>query len=262
MNRKSLPWLVGLGGLLGLLLAGGKKKRSELPLPEPDEEPGEPEPQPSVQIPTGIPTSWQPTIPQPTMPQPTMPQPSVPQPTMPQPSVPQVTIPQPTIPQPTIPQPTIPEPAVPEPAAPEPTIPQPSVPQPTIETPSVVPADTAALARLMLQDESGPNWKKKYPSLMTWQGKRGLTTDGKFGPGSALRMAQEIGTLPIVRFWPKGSQREPAVQAFRELLIEEAQNAPEPRKSQLYAATEREQGQGFGRGQEAIATLIDLGVAA
>lgn len=111
----------------------------------------------------------------------------------------------------------------------------------------------------MLADESGSKWKKKYPLLTAWQQSRGLTADGMFGPKSALAMGAELGTLPIVRYWPKAAQKEPALAAYRESLLEESAVAPEPRKSQLVAATTREQGQAFGSVQGPIGLTIDLG---
>lgn len=274
--KKAIPWLLGLGALGGLLLLGGKKKQKEgeVPLPqvevEPGETPGTPQPQPPVALPSGTyPSTWLPpvTIPTsyPTPPVTTAPPVMTTPPIVTTPPVmttpPVATMP-PVMTTPPIVQTSTQAPAPPVTMPPIVVTPEtPTVP-PIVEQPSVTAADTAALAKLMLTDEAGPNWKRKLPQVMTWQAKRELTADGKYGPGTALRMAQEIGTIPIVRFWPSGSQKEPAVQAFRELLAEEAATAPEPRKSQLYAAIEREQGQGFGRGQEAIKMLIELGVAA
>ena len=58
----------------------------------------------------------------------------------------------------------------------------------------------------MLAQEHSPHWRiAPEPALAAWQKARGLTADGMFGTGTAAKMAQEIGTLPIIRAWPKGS---------------------------------------------------------
>ena len=134
----------------------------------------------------------------------------------------------------------------------------PIVPPTTAKQPDVVPEDTAALARILLADEAGGNWKRTRPEVGVWQKARGLKVDNKFGPVSALRMADEIGTLPLVRYWPKGSQQQAAVSAFREALEGKASTASEPRKSQLLAAAAREQGQGFGSKPGKPATVISI----
>ena len=155
-----------------------------------------------------------------------------------------ISIPVPTIPGVTVPAET--------PAA------VPAPPIPAIEQPSVVPEDTAALVAQMLADEATPNWKKKYPALGAWQATRGLTVDQNFGPGSAARMAQEIGTLPIIRFWPKGTTRETALEPYRNSLLALAGSAPEPRRAQLIMSANREQGQSFTAPSSPIKTLVNL----
>lgn len=155
-----------------------------------------------------------------------------------------------------IPVPTIP--GVTAPAETPAAVPAPPVP--AIELPSPVPPDTAALAAEMLADEATTNWKRKYPALATWQAARGLTADGSFGPGSAKRMALEIGTLPIIRFWPRGTLRETALEPYRNELIALANAAPEPRRAQLIMSANREQGQSFGVNPPVppIKTLVQL----
>ena len=79
------------------------------------------------------------------------------------------------------------------------------------------------------------------------------------GRGTAAKMAQEIGTLPIIRAWPKGSYLgDGKLEAYRASLVQIANAAEEPRASQLMAATTREQGQGYGTPETPIATLITL----
>lgn len=156
--------------------------------------------------------------------------------------------------------PTIP--GVTAPATPT-SAPVPIPPVPAVEQPSAVPADTAQLVAQMLADEANPTgWKKKYPALGKWQAARGLTADQAFGPGSAKRMAQEIGTLPIVRFWPKGTLPQTALGPYREALQAIAATAPEPRRAQLLMSANREQGQAFGTPPKPITPLVSLKAAA
>lgn len=150
----------------------------------------------------------------------------------------------------------IPIPPIPGVTAPPAAIPSP--PTPAIEQPSLVPGDTAALAALMLSEEGTTRWKRKYPELGAWQAARGLVVDQSFGPGSALRMAQEIGTVPIVRFWPRGTVPQTALEPYRNSLLTLAGQAPEPRKAQLIMSANREQGQGFGSNTQPVRTLVNL----
>lgn len=122
------------------------------------------------------------------------------------------------------------------------------------------PADTIATVTAMLAQEAGPKWRKApEPTLVTWQKNRGRATDGNFGTGDALVMAREIGTLPIIRGWPKGSfPTGHWLEDYRTNLRQLAQDAPEPRKSQLMAAAEREQGQGWGTPEKPILSQIHL----
>ena len=164
------------------------------------------------------------------------------------------------IPTPIVNPPPAPPRAAPPPEfVPAPVQPAPRPPPPAAEQPSQIPDDTVEVLRVMLPKERTKNWKQAEPVLAEWQEARGLTGDGKFGPGTAFVMATETGLLPIVRFWPRGSIKEQgAVDDYRNVLLTEANSAEEPRKSQLLAAAEREQGQGFGRGQEAITPTISI----
>jgi len=134
-------------------------------------------------------------------------------------------------------------------------------PAPAAQAPAVVPADTAALVAALLRAEASAGWKKIDPAVMAWQKSRGLVQDGKFGPKSAIVVASEIGTVPIVRYWPQGSYKEgPWLNQYRSALLELAAKATEPRASQLRHSAEREQGQGFGSKTTALppALLINL----
>lgn len=146
--------------------------------------------------------------------------------------------------------PTIPGPA-PSSAAP---------PASPAEVPSSAPADTVALAASMLAQERSPHWRIIPNALLkAWQRSHGRVTDGAFGTGDALAMAQEIGTLPIIRAWPKGSfPGDGKLDTYRASLQQLANAAPEPRASQLRAAAARETGQGYGTPEKPIVHLITL----
>lgn len=134
-------------------------------------------------------------------------------------------------------------------------------PAPAAQAPAVVPADTAALVQALLQAEATKGWKKIDAAVMAWQKSRGLKQDGKFGPKSALTVAAEIGTVPIIRYWPTGQYKEgPWLNQYRAALLELAAKATEPRASQLRHSAQREQGQGFGTSSAALpaALLINL----
>jgi hypothetical protein len=63
-------------------------------------------------------------------------------------------------------------------------------------------------------------------------------------------VAEEFGTVPIVRFWPKGSQKASALQQYRAALIELANSTTdETRAAQLRVGAKREQAQSFGQKQ-------------
>ena len=128
------------------------------------------------------------------------------------------------------------------------------------EQPSSIPGDTLATVTAMLAEEHSPNWRViPEPTLKPWQSARGLTADGDYGTGTALRMAQETGMLPIIRGWPKGSYLgDGKLAAYQQSLRTLAASAPEPRRSQLLAAAAREQGQGYGTPEKPITTLITL----
>lgn len=66
------------------------------------------------------------------------------------------------------------------------------------------PKGSVKLARLLLVREELPNWKKDTldGDVGEWQELVGLKKDNKFGVESAARMAEEVGVLPLVRYWP------------------------------------------------------------
>lgn len=68
------------------------------------------------------------------------------------------------------------------------------------------PDKSVSLAREMLARETLPDWKNDLKAeIEAWQAKvKILKPDGMFGVKSAARMAEEVGFLPMIRFWPKG----------------------------------------------------------
>lgn len=155
-----------------------------------------------------------------------------------------------------------------------PTAPTPgaSVPVPPVAVPPIVAepgnpsqptniaADTLTTISAMLAQEQSPKWRRiPEPTLVSWQKNRGLVADGKFGTGTALKLADETGMLPIIRAWPNASYPEGHwLEDYRAALRAKAATASEPRKSQLLAAAEREKGQGWGTPEKPITSLIHL----
>jgi hypothetical protein len=129
-----------------------------------------------------------------------------------------------------------------------------------VPVPPPAPLDrtTETMVRTLLAKEARPDWKAEEATVRAWQRLRGLTADGKFGPGSARLLAQETGLLPIVRFWPRGTFKERAVPEFQTQLVDLAAAAEEPRRTHLLAAAEREQGQAFGTPPKPILVRIAL----
>jgi hypothetical protein len=99
----------------------------------------------------------------------------------------------------------------------------------------------------LLDAESRPGWNRIEPSVMAWQKARPpMKVDGKFGPKSALLVAQEFGTVPLVRFWPVGSQKDQALNEYKAALISLANNTTDQnRAKQLRISAEREQALAF-----------------
>ena len=91
---------------------------------------------------------------------------------------------------------------------------------PSIETtPQLDPNGTIALARLLLERETQSGWKEAHQAeVKTWQLRRGETPDGKFGRNSAYTMAQEVGVLPLIRYWPSSVPKAKALAEYREFL--------------------------------------------
>lgn len=148
-----------------------------------------------------------------------------------------------------------PEPKKVKAPAEKPVPPDPTPPEPT----SKVPSETLDVVQAMLAEESKANWKRPSDALVIWQKSRRLKPDGLFGPKTALQFAKEIGTIPIVRYWPRGSYPSGKwLEEFRASLRALAAKAPEPRASKLLASAKREQGQGWGSNQTAIKNLASI----
>lgn len=265
MNEKQKKAAVLLGGLgvMGLLLATSKPAKAKgrtpaaaapmgepgdddnpidldaIPDPEEAQSPGWPSasptsstppgPPPLGQLPTSIPTSLPTSIPT---------------------SIP-ANIPLPQLPDELPPIPAnVPVPSIPVPARP---------PAATAEEPVSVPQDTAIMVQRLLSQEAGPNWKTRDPVVKAWQASRGLVADGEYGVKSALRTADEIGVIPLIRFWPKGSYPEGKwITDYQAALVTKANASPEPKRSQLMASADREKGQGFGRNPAAQTKVVTL----
>lgn len=112
------------------------------------------------------------------------------------------------------------------------------------------PDGTVALARLLFAREATAGWKEdNQPQVKVWQGIVGLGADGKFGPGSAYRMAEEVGVLPLIRFWPKSEwNKAAAVDKYRASIRQIAERFAESNPAHaaaLRASATRETGQSW-----------------
>jgi hypothetical protein len=119
------------------------------------------------------------------------------------------------------------------------------------------PNGTVLLARALIAAESEKGWKGALQSeIKNWQQKSGLVVDGKFGPKSAAKMADEVGLLPLIRYFPAASaSKSAAVKAYRDSIYTKAANIEQ--KNPAHAAALRssaayEQGQGWAQSPAAI----------
>jgi hypothetical protein len=119
------------------------------------------------------------------------------------------------------------------------------------------PDGTIALAKSMINAEASPGWKTALQGeISLWQGKKKLTVDGKFGPKSALAMAEDVGVLPLIRYFPTASaSREAAVKSYRDQINAMASSVEA--SNPMHAAALRssavyEQGQGWAQKPPAI----------
>lgn len=138
-----------------------------------------------------------------------------------------------------------------EPARPPPEPAEPP-PLPEEETrPDMDPNGTIFLARLLLAREQATGWKSAHQDeVRAWQSRfPDLLTDGKFGPKSALKMAEEVGVLPLVRYWT-GWDKSAEVNKYRDALRALAARLDMDPDKRAHAAAlresaAREKGQGW-----------------
>jgi len=80
-------------------------------------------------------------------------------------------------------------------------------------------AGSVALAKALIDRESTPNWKAALkPQIRAWQSIVGLKPDGEFGVAGALRMSQDVGILPLVRYWPAETQEADQVPLYQQQI--------------------------------------------
>lgn len=127
------------------------------------------------------------------------------------------------------------------------------------------PLGTIALARLLLSRENLSGWKTDLADeIRTWQGPAGLTIDGKFGPKSAARMAQEVGIVPLVRFWPSNRTLAQGLKTYRDemgkTLAALKKQLPDSQAQILGVdmSQRREKGQAFGSDNPPPAQTLDF----
>lgn len=117
-------------------------------------------------------------------------------------------------------------PAMPASAA-TPTAAAPTAATPTAAAPPVAtseasaavdPDGTVSLARMLLDEQTRPNWKYVSQAVREWQARKGLKADGKFGVSAALVMAKEVAVLPWIRYFGLGigdGSKKAAVNDYR-----------------------------------------------
>jgi hypothetical protein len=114
------------------------------------------------------------------------------------------------------------------------------------------PNGSVTLAVVLISAEGLQGWKSvSTEDVKQWQRTVGLKVDGKFGPASALRMAQDVGVLPVIRYWPGGTTAAnlPAkLNAYKNSLngIAGTIQATNPaHAAALHSSSDYEQGQGL-----------------
>ncbi len=145
-----------------------------------------------------------------------------------------------------VPASTTPPAAPPSPPVQPGAAPPPAAP-PVLSAPvTTVQSDTAAMVSALLNAEANAGWNVTDPNVKVFQANRGLTQDAKFGPGTALKAALEIGTLPLIRFWPLGTAKATLLQNYQAALLDMANKSPDPaHAAQLRHSAQREQAQAF-----------------
>lgn len=90
-------------------------------------------------------------------------------------------------------------------------------------SPEFDPKGTVKLARLLLVRETLPNWKADDldGDVGEWQRDVNITSDNKFGIESVAKMAEEVGILPLVRYWPKDVYtKQQAIQRYTDRIYQ------------------------------------------
>lgn len=123
-------------------------------------------------------------------------------------------------------------------------------------SPDLDPYGTVALARLMLAREAMRDWKHDLQEeVKEWQSQPGigLEADGKFGIVSAGKMAEEVGILPLIRFYPSNTYtRQQAIDRYKTAakdwisFAEQSLPDSEAQILALRASISREKAQSFG----------------
>jgi hypothetical protein len=119
------------------------------------------------------------------------------------------------------------------------------------------PNGTIAMARVLLDEQATKNWKRVSEPLKVWQKKVGLTPDGKFGTGAALRMATEVMVVPFVRYFSLGigdATKKAAVADYRDRMTVLAQQVAKKdldHAAAILRAADLETGMGWDKTQPA-----------
>ncbi len=128
------------------------------------------------------------------------------------------------------------------------------------------PNGTVMLARVMLARETAKDWKADLqPDIARWQKIVGLKNDGKFGPKSVEKMAEEVAVLPLVRYWSQPVYNKATAQkAHKEMLARViAKLTPllpmsDYHITALKGLADREAGQALAKNPPPAATLEDV----
>lgn len=127
-------------------------------------------------------------------------------------------------------------------------------PLPTTKSKEAILAETVASGLVRIQAPVAATGsiktvqgKENKTDVMRFQKQEALTQDGKFGPGTAQKMAKYTGNLPLVMYWPQGTNAA-KVLAYRSAILDIADQAEGSgdlaRASALRTAAGRERGQG------------------
>ena len=152
-------------------------------------------------------------------------------------------------------QPQIPNPMqglnpVPPPSLPA-SGPAPSAPAPQKSKQQIL-AETVASGLVRLQNAANGNvkavqGKEDKATIMRFQTQEGLSADGKAGPKTVLALAKYTGNIPLVMYWPQGSNAQ-SVYTYRASLGSIADDATASgdasRAAGLTQAAQAERGQG------------------